>query len=87
MMTMTFRSADADEPSAPGPAAEREVLRTVLREVLQRIDQVRSALAADHRALDDHTLCQMLDMTDAWAVLERFDARMSPPESFTKDGD
>lgn len=87
MMTMTTQSADADEPSAPGPAAEREVLRTLLRDVLLRIEQVRSALAADHRALDDRTLCQMLDMTDAWAVLERLDARMSPRESFTKDGD
>lgn len=44
-------------------------LREALHELLNRVEQVRSALGAERRALDDRTLLQMLDTTEAWTAL------------------
>lgn len=57
-------------PAAPrDPPPTPDSVRGALHELLHRVEQVRGALAADRRALDDRTLLQMLDTRAAWAAL------------------
>lgn len=60
-----------DDPSLADRESDDCCLRPFLADLVTRVDQVRSALASERRALDDQTLLQILDVTAAKAALTR----------------
>lgn len=54
----------------PGPRDDQQVIRAKLRDLVWRVDQVRSQLTAPSRAMDDRTLAQFLETADAHEALK-----------------
>lgn len=57
------------DPEPLAPPDPSQALRIKLRELVWRMDQVAEQLQSPRRAIDDHTLAQVLDTSDAKALL------------------